>query len=75
MGIKMFNNLPVYITQLYNNCKGFKQALKQFLRYQSFYTLKNFDFKYDKKVLLILFFPHDNFHILNLYGFMETNKI
>jgi hypothetical protein len=47
MGIKVFNKLPVYIKQLYNNCKGFKLALKKFLCFNS--TLKEyFDFKYDR---------------------------
>jgi hypothetical protein len=30
MGIKVFNNLPLYLKQLYINCTGFKSALKEF---------------------------------------------
>jgi hypothetical protein len=42
MGIKVFNNLPLYLKELYNNCKCFKLALKDFLCYHSFYTLDEF---------------------------------
>jgi hypothetical protein len=49
MGIKIFNNLPLYLKQLHNNCTGFKLALKDFLCCHSFYTLEEyFDFEYDK---------------------------
>jgi hypothetical protein len=30
MGLKVFNTLPLYLQQLYNNCTGFKSALKDF---------------------------------------------
>jgi hypothetical protein len=49
MGIKVFNNLRLYLKQLYNNCTGFKSALKDLLCCRSFYTLEEyFDFEYDK---------------------------
>jgi hypothetical protein len=48
MGIKVFNNFPEYINQLYNNYKILKLALKKILYFQSFYTLEYSDFKYDK---------------------------
>jgi hypothetical protein len=47
MGIKVFNNLPLYLKQLYNNCTCFKLALKDFLCCRSFYTLEEY-FYYDK---------------------------
>jgi hypothetical protein len=42
MGIRVFNNLPVSIKQLYNNPIGFKLALKKFLCHHSFYTLDEY---------------------------------
>jgi hypothetical protein len=30
VGIRVFNSLPLYLKQLYNNCKCFKLALKDF---------------------------------------------
>jgi hypothetical protein len=49
MDIKVFNDLPSYLKQLYNNCTGFKLALKDVLCCHSFYTLEEyFDFEYDK---------------------------
>jgi hypothetical protein len=49
MGIKVFNNLPLYLKQLYDNRTGFKSALKDFLCCRLFYTLEEyFDFEYDK---------------------------
>jgi hypothetical protein len=41
MGIKVFNNLPLYLKQLHNSCTGFKLVLKDFLCCHSFYTLEN----------------------------------
>jgi hypothetical protein len=37
MGIRVFNNLPVFIKQLYNNPIDFKLALKGFLGNHSYY--------------------------------------
>jgi hypothetical protein len=47
MGIRVFNSLPLYLKQLYNNCNGFKIALKEFLTSHSFYTLGEY-FEYYK---------------------------
>ena len=41
-GIKVFNNLPSYIKNLLQSKKQFKQALKEFLHFHSFYSLKEF---------------------------------
>jgi hypothetical protein len=39
----MLNTLmPIYLKQLYNNCNGFKIALKDFLTSHSFYTLEEY---------------------------------
>jgi hypothetical protein len=49
MGIRVFNNLPVSIKQLYNNPIHFKLALKKFLCNHSVYTLDEyFDYRQDK---------------------------
>jgi hypothetical protein len=42
MAIRVFNNLPVSIKQLYNNPIDFKLALKEFLCDHSFYTLDEY---------------------------------
>jgi hypothetical protein len=45
-GIKVFNGLPVSIKELSTNTQQFKQELKNFQFYHSFYTLdKYFNFK------------------------------
>jgi hypothetical protein len=41
-GIKAFNNLPAYIKNLLQTKKQFKQALKEFLHFHSFYSLNEF---------------------------------
>jgi len=41
-GIKAFNNLPSYVKNLLQTKKQFKQALKEFLHFQSFYSLNEF---------------------------------
>jgi hypothetical protein len=41
-GIKAFNNLPTYIKNLLQTKKHFKWALKEFLHFHSFYSLKDF---------------------------------
>jgi len=41
-GIKAFNNLPTYVKNLLQTKKQFKQALKEFLHFQSFYSLNEF---------------------------------
>jgi 4-hydroxybenzoate polyprenyltransferase len=49
MGIRVFNNPPVLIKQLYNNPIDFKLAVKGFLGNHSFYTLDEyFDCRFDK---------------------------
>jgi hypothetical protein len=49
MGIRVFNNLPVFIKKVYNNPIDFKLALKGFLCNHSFYTLDEyFDCRFDK---------------------------
>jgi hypothetical protein len=49
MGIRVLNNLLVFIKQFYNNSNDFKLALKGFLDNHSFYTLDQyFDFRFDK---------------------------
>jgi hypothetical protein len=49
MDIRVFNNLPVLIKQLYNNPIDFKLVLKGFLGKHSFYTLDEyFDCRFDK---------------------------
>jgi hypothetical protein len=54
MAIKVFNNLPVSIKQLYNNPTDFKLALKKFLCVQSYYTLDEyFDYRHDKNNVTI----------------------
>jgi hypothetical protein len=47
MSIRVFNTLPLYIKQLYNNPKGFITALKGFLTSHSFYTSEEY-FNYSK---------------------------
>ena len=42
MGIRLFNSLPLYLKQLFTNCKDFKIALKDFLISHSFYTLDEY---------------------------------
>jgi hypothetical protein len=41
-GIKAFNNLPSYVKNLLQTKKHFKQALKEFLHFHSFYCLNEF---------------------------------
>jgi len=41
-GIKAFNNLPSYMKNLLQAKKQFKQALKEFLHFYSFYSLNEF---------------------------------
>jgi hypothetical protein len=49
MGIRVFNNHPVLIKQLYNNPIDFKLAVKGFLGNHLFYTLDEyFDCRFDK---------------------------
>jgi hypothetical protein len=52
IGIKIFNNLPNNIKQLYGNINLFKKALLQFLYLHSFYSIDEF-FKYKDNNLLI----------------------
>ena len=47
IGIKIFNNLPINIKQLYGNINLFKKTLLQFLYPHSFYSSDEF-FKYKK---------------------------
>ena len=47
IGIKLFNNLPINIKQLYGNINLFKKTLLQFLYLHSFYSIDEF-FKYKK---------------------------
>jgi hypothetical protein len=54
MGIRVFNSLSLYLKQLYNNCNGFKIALKGFLTSHSFYTLEEY-FEYHKNKDSIFF--------------------
>jgi hypothetical protein len=42
MGIRVFNSLPLYLKELYKDCKCFKLASKYFLCDHSFYTLDEF---------------------------------
>ena len=46
-GIRAFNNLPTYIKSLLQTKKQFKQALKEFLHFHSFYNLNEF-YNYNK---------------------------
>jgi hypothetical protein len=41
-GIKAFNNLPTYVKNLLQTKKQFKQALKEYLYANSFYSLNEF---------------------------------
>jgi hypothetical protein len=41
-GIKAFNNLPSHVKNLLHTKKQFKQALKEFLHFHSFYSLNEF---------------------------------
>jgi hypothetical protein len=52
IGIKIFNNLPNNIKQLYGNINLFKKTLLQFLYLHSFYSIDEF-FKYKNNNLLI----------------------
>ena len=42
MGIKIFNNLPPYIKDTYNNIKKSENCLKQFLHIHSFYSFEEY---------------------------------
>jgi hypothetical protein len=42
MGIKIFNRLPSYITNLSHNIKQFKLVLKNFLYLNSFHTIDEY---------------------------------
>jgi hypothetical protein len=42
MGIKIYNNLPTYINNEFNNIKKFESLLKKFLLEKSFYSLEEF---------------------------------
>jgi len=42
MGIKIFNSLPPYIKDVYNNVENFEICLKQFLHIHSFYFLEEY---------------------------------
>jgi hypothetical protein len=64
MGIRVFNNLPVFIKQLDNNPIDLKLALKGFLGNHSFYTLDEyFDCRFDKNNDTI----HLYMSLLNVY--------
>jgi hypothetical protein len=42
MAIKMYNSLPTYIKNKFNNIKKFESVLKKFLLENSFYSLEEF---------------------------------
>jgi len=46
-GIKAFHNLPTYIKNLLQTKKQFKEALKEFLYFHSFYSLNDY-YTYNK---------------------------
>jgi hypothetical protein len=48
IGIKLFNNLPIYIKKLSGNINLFKKTLLQCLYLHSFYSIEDF-FKYKDK--------------------------
>jgi hypothetical protein len=51
MGIRVLNNLPVTIEELYNNPTAFKWVLNKFLCEHSFYTLDEyFNYRYNNNV-------------------------
>jgi hypothetical protein len=50
-GIKVFNNLPARIKDLFHNIRQFESALRAFLYSHSFYTLDEY-FNYNKTKLL-----------------------
>jgi hypothetical protein len=54
MGIRVFNSLPLHLKELFNNCKCFKLALKDFLWDHSFYTLDEFFDYYKNKDNILL---------------------
>ena len=41
-GIKAFSNLPTYVKNLLQTKKHFKRALKEYLHFNSFYSLSEF---------------------------------
>jgi hypothetical protein len=51
IGIKIFNNLPNNIKQLYGNINLFKKTLLQFLYLHSFYSIDEF-FKYKDNLFI-----------------------
>jgi hypothetical protein len=53
MDIRVFNSLPLYLKELYNNCKCFKLALKDFLCDHSSYTLDEFFDYYNNNNILL----------------------
>ena len=42
MGIRIFNNLPPFIKDTFNNTKKFENSLKRFLHIHSFYSLEEY---------------------------------
>jgi hypothetical protein len=42
IGIKIFNNLPPYITDIPNNVREFETFLKRFLHIHSFYSIEEY---------------------------------
>jgi hypothetical protein len=62
IGIRVFNSLPLYLKQSYNNCICFKLVLKDFLCCHSFYTLEEY-FEHEKKIRRQHFFVISVNHI------------
>jgi hypothetical protein len=48
MGIKIYNSLPLYIKNEFNNANKFESLLKNFLHGNSFYSLEEF-YNYTRK--------------------------
>ena len=42
LGVKVFNKLPPYIKEEFDNLRKFKQSLKSFLNEKSFYSLQEY---------------------------------
>jgi hypothetical protein len=42
LGVKVFNKLPTYITEEFDNTKKFKKILQKYLNKKSFYSLQEY---------------------------------
>jgi hypothetical protein len=75
MGIRVFNSLPLYLKQLYNDCKCFKLALKVFCVATHFILWKNIlnmEKKICRKDFLVISVNHICFYLFRFFSIVSV---